>query len=101
MSSYPTARAVRVVEGVKAALDDHASKCGDRVQAIALNETDLDELRLVEISGIRIWAWEDVEPGRFKLLCEDRGILVPEFDTFEQLQDHWTFGPQPAPVPSS
>jgi hypothetical protein len=80
-----------------AALDDHREKCGDRVLGIALNPVDHDELLVAEVWGVPVLAWDNVEAGGFRFLCEAMGALIPQIDTFEDLLEHWTYRLQPTP----
>lgn len=94
-------RVVRIMEGLRPCFDDHADRCGDRVVAVALSEQDFDELEVAELWGLPVLAWEEVSPGRVKLLCEANGTLIPEVDTVEDLQDIWNYRLQPPPVPEA
>jgi hypothetical protein len=89
-------RIVRVLLGLQATFDDHAATCGDRVLAIALSDVDWDELGVAEIWGLPVLAWDDIEPGRVKLLCEAEGRLIPPIDTVEDLRELWDYGIRPA-----
>ncbi len=85
-------RIVRVLLGLQASFDNHTATCGDRVLAIALSGIDWDELGVAEIWGLPVLAWEDIEPGRVKLLCEKEGHLIPQIDTVDDLTDIWDYG---------
>lgn len=90
-------RVVRIIDGVRANLDEHDRTCGDRVVGVALHPSDHDELKLVEVWGLPVLAWENVPAGRCQLLCEAHGVLTPQIRTFEELQEHWTFALPRAP----
>lgn len=93
-------RVVRIIDGVRANLEEHDASCGDRVTGIALHPSDHEELQLVEVWGLPVLAWEDVSEGHCELLCEANCVLTPEIRTFEELKDHWTFA-LPRPVRES
>jgi hypothetical protein len=59
-----------IVEGARAALTDHTTRCGDEVHALAINSANFDLLDLTELWGIPVLAWDEVPPMRVRLLCE-------------------------------
>ena len=87
----PTERVVRIVVQVRCSLDEHAATCGDRVVAVALNPSDHETLRLAELWGLPVLGWAEVAQGRYTLVCERNGVLVPRVDTFEELVEHWAY----------
>ena len=91
MPSCPIARVTRVLEGVRDALDAHARECGDRVLGVALHPDDHDELSIAEMWGLPVLAWEEVPEGTLRLLCEARGVLIPQVDTCQELLDRWNY----------
>ncbi len=97
MPPRPTERIVRILEGLKESFAEHERDCGDRVVGIGLNPLDHDELGLVEVWGLPVLAWEEVQRQRFMVLCEAVGVLIPNLDTVEEIQEHWKFGlPHPS-----
>jgi hypothetical protein len=73
-------------------LDLHAGDCGGRVLALLLHPEDQDALAIVELWGIPVLGGDDVEKGRMALLCESAGVvLIPPFDSVEDLLDRWTY----------
>ncbi len=97
MTRCPTKRVVLIIEGVQANIEEHAESCGDRVTGVALSPADFDELGLIEVWGLPVLAWEAVEPSRCLLLCEAVGILTPDFETVDELLEHWRFAlPRPS-----
>lgn len=97
MARLAMSRIVRVIDGVRANIEKHDETCGDRVTGVALHPSDHDELKLVEVWGLPVLSWGEVEAGRCELLCEAKGVLTPDINTFEELDDHWTFA-LPRPV---
>ena len=72
--------------------------------AVAVSNVDFDELMIVDIWGLPVLAWDKVEPGKVRLLCEAVGTVVAPHDTVDDLEDIWhyrlqppTGDPQPAP----
>jgi hypothetical protein len=88
-------RIVRILGGLRGCFDDHASRCDHRVVAIALSDSDWEELQIAEIWGLPVLAWEDVQPGRVQLLCEANCMLIPPYDNLADLQDVWNYRLQP------
>ena len=102
MTRSPISRVVRIIDGVRANLEEHGTSCGDRVTGIALHPSDHEELQLVEVWGLPVLAWEDVRRGYCELLCEANCVLTPDIGTFEELKEHWTFAlPRPVPEPNN
>src|SRR4051794_13236210 len=95
--SCPVHRVVKILVGLRADIRTHAVKCGDRVTGIALNPEDHRELCIAEIWGLPVLACSDVEAGRYVLICEANGILIPNVDTVDDLLDRWGYHLQPAP----
>lgn len=93
-------RIVRVLEGLREGFLAHADGCGDRVTGVALHPQDHEELGLFEVWGLPVLAWTEVTAGRYELLCEAKGVLIPRIDTFEELADHWTFALQRRTTPA-
>jgi hypothetical protein len=91
MSSCPTPRAVKILDGLHADFDSHASTCGDRIVAIALSPLDHEELCIAEIWGLPVLAWSEVEQGNYRLVCEANGVLIPQVDTVDELLDRWAY----------
>jgi hypothetical protein len=91
MPSCPIARVTRVLGGVRDALDSHARECGDHVLGVALHPEDHGELSIAEMWGLPVLAWEDVPQGTARLLCEARGLLIPQVDTCQELLDRWNY----------
>jgi hypothetical protein len=91
MPSCPIARVTRVLEGVRDALDTHSRECGDRVLGVALHPEDHGELSVAEMWGLPVLAWEEVPQGTLRLLCEARGVLIPQVDTCQELLDRWNY----------
>jgi hypothetical protein len=67
----------------------HARDRGDRALAFALSHEDHDAMAIVELWGLPVLGWEAVAPGTLKLLCAAEGVLIPPFDTVEDLVDRW------------
>lgn len=88
-------RVIPIIEGLRKNLDSHALRCGDRILAIALSPEDFDDLQIAELWGIPVLAWDEVPRGRHRLLCEADGILVRNFETFEELAEMWEYDLQP------
>lgn len=65
--------------------------------AIAISEQDFDSLELVEIWGLPVLAWTDLDSGRVKLLCQRESRLLPPHDTVEDLIEAWEYRLQPPP----
>ena len=87
---------MRIIDGVRANIEEHGGTCGDRVTGVALHPSDHEELKLVEIWGLPVLSWGKVDKGRCELLCEAVGVLTPNIETFEELENHWTFAlPRP------
>jgi hypothetical protein len=80
-----------VVEGIRDAITEHDAECEDVVRGIALSSQDHAELGLAELWGIPVLAWDDVEAGKFRLLCERHGVLIPRVDTVDELLERWTY----------
>lgn len=91
MTSCPTARITRVINGLRDAFEAHARDCGDRVLGVALHPGDHDDLSIVELWGLPVLAWEEVDVGRVMLLCESTGVLIPPIDTGQDLIDRWRY----------
>jgi hypothetical protein len=89
MPSCPIARVTRVLEGVRDALDAHTRESGDRVLGVALHPEDHDELSVAEMWGLPVLACEEVPKGTLRLLCEARGVLIPQVDTCQELLGRW------------
>lgn len=69
----------------------HDHDCGDRVTAIALSPGDHAALCIAEIWGLPVLAWSEVSDGRYRLLCEATGMLIPNVNTVEELLDRWAY----------
>ena len=41
--------------------------------------------------GLPVLAWEEVPQGTLRLLCEARGVLIPQVDTCQELLDRWNY----------
>lgn len=91
MSPCSIARVVRALDSGRAALDEHARGCGDRVVGVALHPVVHAELSIVELWGLPVLAWEEVTPGQLRLLCDAQGVLVPPVDTCQELLDRWQY----------
>ena len=89
MASGRLERIVRILGGLEDSFAHHAESCRDRVVGIALSDRDWDELGIAEIWGLPVLAWDELDVGRVKLLCEANGSLIPPHDTVEDLQDIW------------
>jgi hypothetical protein len=87
----PIERVTRILGGVHAALEDHNRDCGDRIVGIALHPDDHERLSIVELWGLPVLAWDLVEPGRLRLLCDATGTLIPPVDTYEDLIERWSY----------
>jgi hypothetical protein len=98
MSRSQLLRTIRVLDGLTTSLARHAETCGDWIMAIALGETDFEELELVEVWGLPVLAWEEVGAGRVKLLCQRESRLVPPHETVEDLIEAWECRLQPPPA---
>lgn len=91
MSECPIQRVVRIMQGVRRDLNQHTVRCGDRVQAVALNPRDHQALRIVELWGLPVLAWEEVPEGRFHVLCERDGVLIPQVETAQDVLDRFAY----------
>lgn len=101
MPSCPSERIVKILAGVRADLEKHANRCGDRVLAIALSPSDHSELGIAEIWGLPVLAWGEVTDGRYRVLCEAEGVLIPNVETVDELRDRWAYDLQrPLEVPN-
>lgn len=96
MSRCPVKRVARLLVHGHDVLDQHACDCGDRVLAFALNPADHEALAIVELWGIPVLGWDVVDQGRLKLVCESDSVLIPPYDTVEDIED--SLRRQPAPV---
>jgi hypothetical protein len=88
-------RIVRIVDGLHDSFVDHETRCGDWVSAVAISNADFDELMIVDIWGLPVLAWDEVDLGKVRLLCEAVGTVVPPHDTVDDLQDIWHSRLQP------
>lgn len=84
-------RLARALEGIGGAVSDHDATCGHPVRGVALSPADHTQLGLAEVWGIPVLAWDDVPTGQFRLLCDRRGVLIPQIDTVDQLLERWTY----------
>jgi hypothetical protein len=91
MSSCSVTSVVRALDSARAALDEHSRDCGDRVVGVALHPVAHGELAIVELWGLPVLAWEEVSPGKLRLLCDAQGVLIPPVDTCEELLDRWQY----------
>lgn len=92
-------RLAKIVEGLRENLAQHDRDCDDWVSLIALHPDDLDDLKVVEMWGIPVVGWDDVPLGNVRILCEGKGFAVPEYSTFEELQETWKYAlPRPEPM---
>lgn len=91
MDSCPIERVTRVVGRGREVLDVHREQCGDRVLAFVLNPEDHDALAIAELWGIPVLQGEQVEAGKLHLLCESVSVLIPPFETVDDLVDRWTY----------
>lgn len=91
MTSCPSPRVVKILLGLPADLAKHDADCGDRVLAIALSPGDHKELCMAEIWGLPVLSWSEMEDGRYRLLCEATGVLIPKVDTVDELLDRWAY----------
>lgn len=72
---------IRIVEGVKAAWDQHAGECGRRPKAILLNDGNYRLVGWNELLGVPVLPDRAVEPMRFLLVCgSGRGGYCAEGD---------------------
>lgn len=55
--------------------------------AVALNPVDHEALSIVELWGIPVLAWDAVDQGRLRLVCESDSVLIPPFDTVQDIED--------------
>ena len=85
----PLVRATKIMQGVREDLLAHAGECGDRVLGVALSPTDFDQLQLVELWELPVLSWSKLDPGRYRLLCEADGELVPQFGTVDEMVEYW------------
>ena len=92
-SVCPIPRVTRVLLGLEQAFESHAQRCGDRVVAIALHPSDHESLWIVEIWGVPVLAWDEVNRGQLRLLCDAEGVLIQEVHTVDDLLDQWTYHP--------
>lgn len=77
--------------GLRADMAEHDRDCGDRVTAIALSPADHEALCIAEIWGLPVLAWNEMQEGRYRLLCEATGMLIPNVNTVEELLDRWAY----------
>lgn len=97
MTSCPSPRAVKILMGLHVDMAKHDAECGDRVNAIALSPGDHQALCIAEIWGLPVLAWSDLSDGRYRLLCEATGLLIPQVDTVDELLDRWAYNLQRSP----
>ena len=94
MPSCPIARVTRLLSCTREVLDRHAETCGDRVLAFVMHPDDHEALAIVELWGIPVLGGPAVSPGQMTLLCESSGaVLIPPFETVDDLVDRWTYHP--------
>jgi hypothetical protein len=79
---------VKVVAGISCSLDEHARGCCEWVSAIALHPSDYKRLGIVEVWGLPVLAWDHVTLGCLQILCDAQGVLVPQYDTAEEVLAH-------------
>jgi hypothetical protein len=101
MSSCPSPRAVKILMGLRADFAKHEVECGDRVTAIALSPGDHEALCIAEVWGLPVLAWSKQQEGRYRLLCESNGLLIPNVDTVDELLDRWAYDLQRPPETES
>jgi hypothetical protein len=89
MTGDRIATAITVIEGIRTSLDQHDTECCKRVSGIVLSEFDHERLRIAELWAIPVLASDSVPDGRVRVLCERFGILMPSFETFEDVEAHW------------
>lgn len=90
MTSCPIARVTRMLVLSREALDVHADGCGDRVLAFVLNLADHTAMSIVELWGLPVLGWGAISQGTVRLLCESTGaVLIPPFETVDDLVDQW------------
>lgn len=83
---------VKVLGGIRDALDDHARGCCEWVSGIALHPNDFQRLRMAEVWGLSVLAWDHVVSGRLRILCDGHGVLTPEYENVEDVLEHWEHG---------
>jgi hypothetical protein len=93
------ARIGRLIVRAREILEAHQEECGDYVLGFAVHPEYLDALGVVELWGLRVFAWDELEAGRIKVLCESDGVLIPEMQTAQELLDSWAFDLRRPPAP--
>lgn len=83
----------RFVSRLRDVLEMHARDCGDRAVGVVLHPDDHERLRVAEVWGVPVLASDGVACGRLEVLCDARGVLVPEFHTFEDVVQQWKYHP--------
>ena len=101
MSRCPVKRVAKLLVHGHGVLDHHGRDCGDRVLAFALNPSDHEALAIVEASGIPVLGWDAVDEGRLKLVCESNSVLIPQYDTVEDIEDSLRRQPVPVRLPKA
>jgi hypothetical protein len=72
-------------------LDIHTRDCGDRVLAFVLHPADHEAMAIAELWGIPVLRGEDTSIGKVDLLCESNSVLIPPFETVDDLVDRWAY----------
>lgn len=87
MSRSPVNRVAKLLMQGHQVLEKHARECPDRVLAFALHPADHEALAVVELWGIPVLGWDQVDKGRLRLLCEADGVLIPPFETVADIEE--------------
>lgn len=91
MGSCPIERVTRMITRSREVLDVHAKDCGDRVVAFVLHPSDHHAMAIVELWGIPVLRGEGTARGKIDLLCESHAVLIPPFETPDDLADRWRY----------
>ena len=86
---------MKIIEGVRASLDRHDATCGDQVVGVALSLGDQETLCIAEVWGLPVLGSDDIQDGQLEVLCSVNCVLVPPYDTVQDVTDRWKFDAKP------
>lgn len=81
----------KFVDRARGVLEIHSRACGDRAVGIVLHPDDYARLLVAETWDLPVLSSEHMQRGRLQLLCEARGVLIPEIHTFEDVLEQWQY----------
>lgn len=82
--------------GIRQDLEQHRGRCDGQVVGIGVNTFDHERLRIAELDALPVLAWDEVEPGRVRLLCDQCCVLFKDVDGADDLAEHWRDRPATA-----